>query len=171
MAKRLNALGAYICEKNGITIRKLNLKKFKEEQEVLREIYNDAWDDNFGFVPVSQKEFGFITGQMKDVAIPDYNIFMKPMKGKLTISGLFNILFNKKKIKATRVITFGIKKQFRKKGLDVALLNQLMINWTALEFKEAELSWILEHNQQMIREIEKFGAKHYKTYRLFEKQL
>ncbi|MBL0105209.1 MAG: hypothetical protein IPP51_16410 [Bacteroidetes bacterium] len=191
MQKRLATLGAYICQKNGISIRPINMKAFKAEQESLREIYNDAWDDNFGFVPVSQKEFGFITGQMKDVAIPDlvliayihgqlagfiaalpdYNRFMKPMKGKLTISGLYNLLFNKKKIKATRVITFGIKKQFRKKGLDVALLNQLMINWTAHKFEEAELSWILEHNYQMIHEIEKFGAKHYKTYRLYEKKL
>lgn len=191
MQERLRSLGNYISQKNNITIRPVNMKKFSSELEIMRGIYNDAWDDNFGFVPVSKNEFNFICGQMKSVAIPDmvlfafindepagfiaalpdYNVFMKEMKGKMTLKGAYNFLFNRKKIKATRVITFGVKKVFRKKGLDIALLNQLMINWTTLKFEEAELSWILEDNVQMIREIEKFGASHYKTYRIYGKSL
>lgn len=181
-------------KKSNITFRTLNLKKWNEELENMFEIYNSAWEANWGFVPMTKKEFEHTAKELKTVVnpnlvhfvevngkvagfiltLPDLNqVFKEIPDGKLLPTGVFKILFQKNKyINRARTITMGIKKEYRKIGLETLLYkhNHQELQKTG-KFKEFEMSWILETNLEMNKPLLTMGASAYKTYRLFEKTI
>ncbi|MBS1531178.1 MAG: hypothetical protein JSU01_12805, partial [Bacteroidetes bacterium] len=122
-------------KRNNIVIRKVNLKDFKGETEKLREVYNKAWDQNTGFVPLNDDEFNYLAKDLKlildpdfalvaeqdgkivafGLALPDYNqIFKTIKKGRLLPTGIFKLLFGKKKITRIRIYALGVIDGYRK---------------------------------------------------------
>ncbi len=181
-------------KKSNVTFRTLNLKTWTKELDTMYEIYNSAWEDNWGFVPMSKEEFYHTAKELKSIVnpklvhfvevngqmagfiltLPDLNqVFREIPNGKLLPSGVFKILFGQKKyINRCRVITMGIKKEFRKMGLETLLYkhNHLEILKTK-QFNEIEMSWILETNLEMNKPLLTMGAQPYKRYRIYEKTL
>ncbi|SFE01976.1 hypothetical protein SAMN05518672_104161 [Chitinophaga sp. CF118] len=179
-------------EKRNITIRKVNLKKFKEEVKMLHEVYNNAWDENLGFVPMTEKEFNYLAKDLKMVlddefclvaeldgkaigfalCVPDMNQIFKTIKrGRLLPTGIFKLLFNKKKIDTVRVIALGVLEPYRKMGIEACFYGELIQRSRERGFLYAEASWILEHNDLMNRALLKINADPYKRYRIYEKAL
>ncbi len=181
-------------EKSHITFRNVDLKNWQQEVDLMFEIYNSAWEDNWGFVPMKKEEFYHSAKELKMFVEPsliqfvlvkgvvagfiltlvDLNQILKQIpNGKLFPTGLFKLLFGQKKyITRTRTITMGIKKEFRKMGLETILYKQNYISLQKLSHvKEFEMSWILENNLEMNKPLLTMGAKAYKTYRLYEKTL
>ena len=177
---------------HGYTIRNANMKDFGNELKRLWEIYNEAWEKNWGFVPMTEAEFFSQAEQLKQIVIPELAVIVedgdepvgfglalpdiyqatKPINGKLFPFGVFKLLFGIKKIDTLRLLTLGFKKSVRKRGVD-AMLYSSMIK-AALElprFKVVECSWMLEDNILMIRIIERIGGKITRTYRVYEKSL
>ncbi|MCS7184862.1 MAG: GNAT family N-acetyltransferase [bacterium] len=189
--EKINKLSNFAKEKYKVSVRNINMKDFENEMEILRTIYNDAWSENFGFTKISKEEFLYITNELKSIAIPelvlvasidlkpagfiaaipDYNLILRHLKGKLGIKGVFYFLIYKKRIKSARVITMGVSKEFRKKGVDATLIAELLKNGVKLGITKGELSWVLETNTDIRSIIEKFGAKISKRYRLFSKNI
>jgi len=178
--------------KNGITIRQANLKNFDVEVESLRKVYNEAWDKNLGFVPMTDEEFRYMAKDLKLVidkdfclvaekegkliafalCIPDINqIQIKIKKGRLLPTGIFKLLLGKKKINAIRVIALGVTEPYRKMGIEAVFYGQIIKKGIERGFQHAEASWILEDNEMMNRAIQHINGKPYKTYRLYEKQI
>lgn len=176
----------------GITIRKINLKKFNEEVDKLRNVYNSAWDKNLGFVPMTENEFKYLAKDLKLIldpdfciiaekegkiigfalAIPDINqILIKIKKGRLFPTGLFKLLMNKKKVNAIRIIALGVTEGYRKMGIEACFYNNLITTCAKKGISTAEASWILEHNDLMNRAIINVGGHPYKRYRIFEKAI
>lgn len=180
-------------KRSKITFRNIDKKNWSQEIEMLFSIYNDAWEDNWGFVPMTKEEFFHMAKDLKSIidenlvqiaevsgtpagfilTLPDLNqVFKLIPSGKLLPFGILKLLFPKKYISRVRVITMGIKKQYRKIGLETLLYkhNKLAILKNP-NIKDVEMSWILENNLEMNKPLITMGATPYKTYRIYTKNL
>ncbi|RVU01060.1 hypothetical protein EOD41_10620 [Mucilaginibacter limnophilus] len=178
--------------RSDIIIRKINLKKFKEEAAALREVYNTAWDKNLGFFPMTNEEFDYTAKDLKmildpdfcvlaeqngkivgfGVAIPDINQILKTIKkGRLLPTGIFKLLLNKSKIRGIRIMLLGVVEGYRKMGIEACLYGNIIKEYRRKNLDYAEASWTLEHNDMVNRAIEAIGGDQYKTYRIYEKTI
>jgi hypothetical protein len=183
-----NTLDERLAKKN-IRIRPINMKNFKEEVNNVREIYNQAWDRNLGFVPMTKEEFDYLANDLKLVldpafcliaehegkaigfglAIPDINKVLRKVKnGRLLPTGIFKLLFGKSKIDSLRIIALGVLEDYRKMGIEGSFYGAFMKRFNEKNMKHAEASWILEDNTMMRLGIENINGKLYKRYRIFE---
>lgn len=179
-------------KQKGITIRKANLKNFKKEVASLREVYNQAWDKNLGFVPMTDDEFDYLAKDLKlildpdfcmvaehegkmigfSLCIPDVNqILRKVKRGRLLPTGIFKLLTQKKKINGIRVIALGVVEGYRKLGIEAVFYGSIIQKGREKNMKTAEASWILEDNFLMNKAIQNINGKAYKKYRIYEKSL
>jgi hypothetical protein len=179
-----------------VRTRRANLKRFRDEVRTILDIYNDAWAENWGFVPATGAEaekmahdlklladpyivpFVEINGAPAGVAlaIPNLNEAIRDLDGKLFPLGFLKLLWRLKvrRIKTGRLLIFGIKKQFRTRqyaGLAYLLCDEIYRGALARGYEWAEFSWTLEDNGLVNSLIRKVGAEHYKTYRIYEKGL
>jgi GNAT superfamily N-acetyltransferase len=187
----LNALTERL-KRNNIVIRKVNLKNFKEETAKLREVYNSAWDQNTGFVPLTDEEFDYLAADLKLILDPDfalvaeqdgkivafglallnYNEIFKTIKrGRLFPTGIFKLLLNKKKIQSLRIYALGVVDGYRKMGIEAVLYGTIIKNYTEKGLKHAEAGWTLENNTLINEAILAIKGDPYKKYRLYQKQI
>lgn len=175
----------------GIRIRPIELRHLERDVGHIQEIYNSAWERNWGFVPMTDEEFAYLARQLKQVvdpvvcllaeaegepvgfalALPDLNQVLRHMDGRLFPFGLAKFFWYRRKINQARVLTLGLKPGYRRKGLDAMLYLRIFENGLNAGYGRAECSWILEDNWEMRRGLERMGAHVYKTYRVFEKAL
>jgi hypothetical protein len=179
-----------VHEDKSITIRNINLKKFDQEVEIVFQIYNDAWQHNWGFVPLTKEEFKHMAKDLKtgidpdivfvaevngepaafSLALPDYNQIFKDINGRLFPFGLIKLLLNKHKISCIRVLTLGVRPKFQKKRiLAPALYYETYRRGTGKGYCMGEFGWILEDNVLMNRALEGMGAKLHKKYAIYER--
>lgn len=179
-------------ETKGIVIRTGDMKHFKREIVGLRQVYNEAWDKNLGFVPMTDEEFDYMAKDMKLIldpdfclvaehdgkaigfalAMPDINQVQRTIKrGRLLPTGIFKLLFGRKKINAIRIIALGVTEPYRKMGIEGIFYGMIMKSGLDKGMQRAEASWILEDNEMMNRGIEHINGKVYKKYRLYEKTI
>ena len=177
---------------NGIIIRNINLKDFKNEVEKMQEVYNTAWAENTGFVPMTDKEFKYLAKDLKMIldkdfcqlaehngkvigfalAIPDINqVLIKIKRGRLFPTGIFKLLLGLKKINYVRVLALGVVEGYRKAGIEACFYAQMIEQAAAKKMKGGEASWILENNELMNKGLVKLNATVYKRYRILEKAL
>lgn len=178
--------------KNGIVVRNVDMKRFNQELEGVRDVYRAAWDKNWGFVPPTDAEFDHLAKDMKLIldpdfallaehngkavgfalAIPDINVITRTIKrGRLLPTGIFKLLFQRKKIKRLRIILLGVKEEYRKMGVEGVFYASIISKAMERGFTEGEASWILDNNEMMKRGIEHVGMVPYKRYRMYEKSL
>jgi len=176
--------------KYGFTIRNVNLKKLEDEVKIIFDIYNDAWEQNWGSLPFEEEEINHLAKNLKQIVIPelakiveyngtpaafgliipDINQVLKELNGRLFPFGFVKFLTGLKKITGLRLLALGIKKGYRRKGADSLLYYHLMKDALKMgRFKYCEVSWLLEDNHLIIRATEFMKGKHYKTYRVYKK--
>ena len=175
---------------SGITIRKVNLKNFKVEIDRIFEVYNKAWEKNWGFVPMTLNEFRHAAKDMKTIVdpdflllaekgdelvgfsliIPDMNIAFKQMKrGRLLPFGLFKLLYYKSKIDRVRIVTLGVLQEYRKLGIDAYFYTKAFEEAKNKNMEYGEASWILENNEAMNKALLNINGTVYKKHRLYKK--
>lgn len=192
--ERVQKIVEKLRKRAGVTVRNLNMRDFENEVQKVRQIYNEAWEHNWGFVPMTEDEFNHLSKGLKQIvepelifiaehegrpvgflmAVPDVNQALIHLKGKLMPVGLFKLLWHTKvsnKIDGIRVITMGVVPEFRKRGLDSILYVDIYNRGIERGYRWAELSWILETNELMRSAIEQMGADLYKRYRIVEMPL
>ncbi len=188
---RVKRMVEYLRKRSKVVLRKINIKKFDEEVEKIRIIYNDAWEKNWGFVPWTKEEFEHVAKDLKQVvipdlaliaeidgepvgfsiAIPDANVAIKHANGRLFPFGLIKILYYFNKIDHGRLLTLGVRKKFRKRGIESLFYYESLMNGKKLGWKWGELSWILENNEPIKHGVELMGGKVYKRYRVYSKKI
>ena len=189
---KLERVAKKIKERNKIETRGVDLKNFKRELGYIKEVYNNAWSDNWGFVPMTDREMDMVADGLKDLVkpelvrfafvdgkpvafiliVPDYNEVFIKMNGRLSPLGILTFLLNRNKIKKARVILLGIREGYRKQGIDSVLFYESFQASKKYKYEYVEFSWVLEENVLIHRTAEKvFGAKKYKTYRIYGKKL
>ncbi len=180
-----------IRERKQIVIRSIDMKRFLEDVETIFRIYNAAWSRNWGFVPVSEEEFRATAKDLRSivdpsiiliaekerrpvgfsVTLPDYNVLLKKMKGRLVPFGFLHLLFGRKAITSVRTLLLGVVAEHRLSGIEVLLIHDTFEKGLPKGYRAGEMSWILEDNVLMRRAIERMGATIGKVYRIYEKGL
>ncbi|MEX2585181.1 MAG: GNAT family N-acetyltransferase [Balneolaceae bacterium] len=175
----------------GLAIRPIDSKNLKKELEIVRHIFNESWNENWGFIPVSMEELEAMGENLKmildvqvahiaevngepvafSIAFPDYNQVFRKMNGRLFPSGIFKLLWYRRKIDRIRTALMGVLPAYRGKGIDALLHQKAIDNGLKVGYHASELSWILESNTEMIRVAEKIGGTRTKTYRFYQKEL
>ncbi|MFT4626664.1 MAG: hypothetical protein ACI8PZ_005342 [Myxococcota bacterium] len=174
-----------------LTIRTLDMSRYDEEVKLFLAIYNDAWEDNWGHVRVTDEEFLWMAKGLKEIidpslcffafmgddvaaaaiTLPDYNQVVKKMNGGLFPFGWWHWLTGRKKIDAVRVWVLGVKKEYQRLPLGAPLYLKTWQEGARRNIRGAEASLILHDNHRMRGAIEKLGARIYKTYRTYERSL
>jgi GNAT superfamily N-acetyltransferase len=195
-AARLRRLaGALKKRSEKVTFRQGNLRDLPSEARSIRAIYNQAWEKNWGFVPFSEKEFAYMTKEMKPLlladllwlaeigsepvgfilCVPDINVALKKIDGRLTTFGLpiglAKLLYLKSRIKTVRLVALGVVPKYRRHGIAEMLVLQIIENAMLKRGFIGECSLILENNVMMNRFLEAIGAEKYKTYRVYRRSL
>ncbi|MCB9667899.1 MAG: N-acetyltransferase [Alphaproteobacteria bacterium] len=171
-----------------VRIREMDLSRFDEEVALVKEIYNDAWEDNWGHVQMTDAEIDFMAQGLKQVidpklcyvaylgdeavavsiTLPDFNQVAKKMNGRIFPFGWWHYLTGKGKIDTLRIFILGVKKAHQKLPLGAPLYVRTWEEGLRRGVRGAEASLILENNNRMRGALEKLGAKIYKTYRIYE---
>ncbi len=179
--------------REGWRIRSLDMKRLKEEVAKVTEVYNSAWERNWGFVPMTDAEFDAMAREFRPVvdpdlvmiaendagepigfllALPDLNQAIRPLRdGRLFPFGIFRFLWAKRKIRTARLLTLGLKPGYQQSGIGAAMYLRCFQVGASKGYEAAEGSWILEDNHRMRQAMEKVGATVYKTYRVYERAL
>jgi hypothetical protein len=188
-----------VKERYHLTIRPLNKSDWSKEVGRVKEVYNNAWQKNWGFVPMTDGEVDRLADGLKPIvdpsvafmvekegepvgfslSLPDVNQLLHQIRpGPSVFSSyaaiarvLFHLRFNKTKITRTRVMAFGVKDAYRAQGIDGLMLYETAMNAGPNGYKWLEASWILETNDKMNDTIALFGSRIYKKYRIYEKSL
>jgi GNAT superfamily N-acetyltransferase len=184
-----------VKEREGVVMRPANMKEWDREVRIIKDIYNSAWEKNWGFVPMTDAEFDQLGKDLKMIlntdlvlfaevdkepvafciTVPDANQAIKKANGRLTTFGLpiglVKMMLELKRIKHGRLIALGIKKEYRKRGLDSVLMKETFEVGKRLGWIGGEIGWTLEDNDMVNRPIELFGAEKYKKYRVYGKPL
>jgi len=182
---------AAIAERRGIRVRSVDKKRFHEEMLIFKEVYNSAWEKNWGFIPLTDDELYFLGERLKQIAVPgltliaedqgkpvgfmglvpDFNSVLKHMHGRLTPFSVIKALYYSRKITGLRLLLLGIKHEYRNKGVDALLIREAFKGIKKGGYKRVEFSWVLEDNIPIQRIIEMAGGRLYKKYRIYEKSL
>jgi hypothetical protein len=188
---RLEKFADAIRRKESVTIRKIDKKHLNEEVDRFRTVYNQAWEKNWGFVPMTDEEIVHMAKSLKPVidpeivlflekegapigfalALPDVNQAVRHANGRLFPFGLIKILYHARRIHKIRVLVLGLLQEYRGRGLDILLYLTLTRNGMNKGYNEGEFSWILEDNAAIRRPLERIGARVYKTYRFYERSI
>jgi GNAT superfamily N-acetyltransferase len=180
-----------VKKRSRCTIRAIDFDNFDREIAAIKEIYNGAWADNWGFVPLTDEEFDFTAKDMKKIAdpeliliaedngravgfsmgLPDFNQVLIRLNGRMLPFGLLKLLWLTKVrrvINGLRVVTMGILPEYRKRGLDNIFYLETFNRGVARGYRWGEFSWVLENNRLMNRVPENLGYQRYKTYRVYD---
>jgi GNAT superfamily N-acetyltransferase len=195
-AARLRRLADALKKRlEAVTFRPVNLRDIVADGRRIRDIYNQAWRHNWGFVPFTEKEFDYMTHELKPLvvpklaliaeiggqpvgfilAIPDINVALRHVNGRLTTFGLpiglVKLLYYKGKTKTARLIALGVVPKFRRHGIAEMLVLRVIEEGMHKRGFTPELSLTLENNHMINRFLEAIGAEKYKTYRIYRRRL
>jgi len=194
-AARLRPLGERFRKRLAVTIRAGNLKNIREESRRLRQIYNQAWKNNWGFVPFTEAEIEFMTQELSQLIIPEFtliaevgdepagfilcvpdiNVALRHINGRLTTFGfpigLLKLLYYKSRIRTARLIALGVIEKYRRAGIAEMLVLRIVEDAMIKHGFTGELSLTLEDNFMINRFLEAIGAHRYKTYRIYSKSI
>ena len=180
-----------------VAVRRLDLKRYHDEVRTITAIFNDAWADNWGFVPLSEAETEHLAKSLKPlldprlvsivslrgepvgflVCLPNLNEAIRDLGGRLLPFGWAKLLWRLKVrgVKTARVPLMGIRRAAQQgiigKLLPFLLMDAVRRDAAGMGFERVELSWILEDNWPMRHINESLGGVAYKTYRVYERAL
>lgn len=192
LPERYAALAARARAGGNVRFRNVDLRHWDRELAICWDVYNAAWEHNWGFVPMSRAEFEHMGRDLRPVlrpewafvaevdgvpagfvlAVPDLNRILKRIgTGRLFPTGIFRLLGGVSSLKSGRVIALGVKREYRSAGLFALFVNEIVARGQASGVVDPEASWILEDNTLMNRPLVAIGATPYRRWRLYEKPL
>ncbi len=176
-----------------INVRVLNTDHPEDDIRRIRSIYETMLRPGFGFAPLTDSEMAQIAHRLRpivllrpelsliaevdgeavgfSVTLPDANLAQKKAEGSLFPFGLIKMLWAARHIHRLRVLLFGIRDGFRRRGIDALLALETLERARRLGYHRGELGWVVDDDKLMNRTIEATGARRVKTYRIFERPL
>jgi GNAT superfamily N-acetyltransferase len=175
-----------------LVFRDLDFKNFAKDVDRAWEIYNDAWEDNWGFFPMSREsfvheaqvlkyilrpEFTFmaeVNGEPAGfmIIVPDFHLAYKAVgNGRLLPTGLFKLLSAKKRLRTGRIMILGAKNEYRRRGIFALFAAEMFRRGKSLGAVGAEASWILEDNEKLTKPLESMGAREYRRWRIYDRAI
>lgn len=191
--KRYEKLVPYAMERHHFRVDKIRLKQIDSEMLDVKAVIDKAmpagWVD---FMPPNSEEIALIAKQLVpyadadliyiarnlqgqpigfNIALPDYNEVLSKMNGRLLPTGIFKFLYYKRKIQGLRFFVLFVIPEYRSKGVSSAIYYHIFKAAVEKGYKYVEGSTIWDYNEPMKLDIEKYGGKIYKTYRIFSKKI
>lgn len=185
---KLKPLADMAQERCEATIRPMNRSRFKDDLALFLNLYNRSLGHMWGFVPMTDGEVKALGKALKYllipelalvaevkgegvgvvIGLPDYNPRIKQIDGRLFPFGFWHLLRNKQDLKRIRVLSINVVPEYQRWGLGLSLMRDLVPKVMELGIEEAEFSWVSEANTMACSGLRKGGAKHYKTYRMYD---
>lgn len=181
------------AERKGIRVRKIDMRNFDRDAALIKQVYNSAWEHNWGFVPMTDHEIDHLARSLKPVFDPNLVLVAETADGKpagvcLSLPdlhqalrwsggghywpfGLLKFLWYKRRVNQVRLLIMGMVEEYRGLGIDAIFYEETARIALARGYRRLEGSWILENNVMMNRIMENLGMQRYKTYRLYERPL
>jgi hypothetical protein len=181
------------AQKQGIRVRKVDIRHLDQEVALIKQVYNRAWERNWGFVPMTDAEIDHLASGMKPLLDPNLLFIAETSDGTpvgVSISfpdihqalrwsggghmwpfGLLKFLWYRRKVNQCRLLIMGMVPEYRGRGADAIFYVETARAALAQGYKRMEGSWILETNTMMNLILQRLGAVRYKTYRIYEKAL
>ena len=189
--ERIVRAATLLGERRKITLRPLDMKRFDAEVELIKQLYNQAWEKNWGFVPLTDAEIDHLAKQLKPVvvpdllcfaykegrcigfgaALPDLNVALKHNPSGRLFPGILKVLWHARHIARARILLLGVIPEYRGTGVDALMYHWIWTHGSARGFHWGEAGWILEDNAAMNAGLVKMGFTVYKTYRLLDRPL
>jgi GNAT superfamily N-acetyltransferase len=190
-ADAIHAIADKVESEHGITVRNMNKRDLEAEVGRFMEVYNAAWEKNWGFVPITDEEVAFQAKNLKQVlddrwcfiaerdgevlgaalTLPDINQVTRKMNGRLLPLGWLKFLLGKRKIDRVRVFALGVKPEYQHTGIAARFYVRHIETAAEVGVTGGEEGWILETNEPMNRAMEGMGGTIVKKYRLYQKAL
>jgi GNAT superfamily N-acetyltransferase len=175
-------------KEHGVVVRRMRKREMEAEIGRFMEVYNAAWDRNWGFVPITEEEVRFQAKNLKPIlderwamiaeregevvgaalTLPDFNQVLKRMNGRLLPFGWWHFLTGRRRIDRVRVFALGVKPDAQHLGVAAALYVRHVETAKVAPQKWGDQGWILEVNEPMNRAMEGMGGTIVKRYRLYE---
>ncbi|HWA73446.1 MAG TPA: hypothetical protein VG937_13970 [Polyangiaceae bacterium] len=185
--KRFHDISEKVKTRYGLSIRGARMADFEREVALLFRLYNETWQKNWGFVPVSESEFHQIASDLKQVVDPDLVLIVEdrehqpvafsvtlpnvneimPKNGRLFPFGWWSLVTGMKRIKTARLMVLGVAPGHRKHGVEAMLCIETALRASRRGCSSGEISWTLEDNLLINRTVESFGGRLDRRYRLF----
>jgi hypothetical protein len=180
-----------LYEKHGIRVRNMRKRDFEHEVRRFMEVYNAAWENNWGFVPLTDAELKAYAKELKPIlderyayiaekdgevvgaalTLPDLNKVLAKLNGRLLPLGWLRVVREKGKLDEIRVFALGVKREYRHTGTAAAFYAETWRESRRRAMHRAETGWILENNEPMNHAMEALGGDIVKRYRLYERAL
>lgn len=190
-SERLLRVTDIVRRKEGLTFRSINMKDFDAELQRVRQLYNRAWQYNWGAVPMTEEEFLALAKDLKPIvepelviiaerkgepigfalSIPDLNQALIHNKRGYLLPGLYSLMRYKKKIDRVRIIVLGVVREYLPTGAAAVLFLETAIRANKCGYRRGEAGWVLEDNSMMIRAAELLNGVRDKTFRLYQTTL
>jgi GNAT superfamily N-acetyltransferase len=188
---KLFAVKDKLIQRNGIVLRRIDLRHVNREAAIINRIFKSAWSENWGHVPWTEREFDRLVDAVKRIALPelsfvaeiegqpvgialsiaDANVAVKKIGGKLFPFGFLTMLGGLKNTDRFRHILMGVLEEYRNRGIEIAFYTNIVENAIKHGYREVEMSNIVETNYSMRNSLKHFPIRVYKTYRIYEKDL
>lgn len=189
--ERLTRIAARARQRYLPVVRSADMRRFREEVRLLQRIHTAAWAENWGQVPYTDAEITHLANELKMIvnpelalfleyenrpvgvciAIPDLNQVLARFNGRLFPTGLYYLLTLKRRVNRARLVMLGVLPEYRRRGFEAVLIEEVMRRGLEQGFTEGELGWTLEDNTGINGAIIASGGRHYKTYRMMQKEL
>ncbi len=199
--ERLEKLTEKVISRGNFRVRYIDLKNMDSEVEKIVDIYHDSWSENYMFIPLTEEEKKEVAEFLGSIVYPDLVIVIENKEGEavafsasvhninevlikyrthnltlLNIQQLLALAYRlyikpKNKFESARLLLAGVKKDYRRLGLDLVLYVKSYQNARKRGYKYGELSWTLEDNRLINEGIEKMGGRVYKIYRIYYKEI
>ena len=191
LPERLGRAAQLLAARKKISLRRLDLKRFAAEVDLIKQLYNEAWEKNWGFVPLTDAEIDHLAQQLKPVvvpdlvcfaykdgrpigfgaALPDLNVALKHNPSGRLFPGILKVLWHARHITRARILLLGVVPEYRGTGVDALMYHWIWTKGLARGFNWGEAGWILEDNPAMNNAATRLGFHVYKTYRVYDKTL
>jgi len=193
-SERLTRIAKAVQRRRSIETRAVEMKNFRAEVDRIVGIYNEAWSNNWGFLPLTEAEadamasslklvidpglmrFATVKGELAAVmgALPDPNVPLRPRWNRFRDADLMRalrLLRMRRRIPMMRAMFFGVRPRFRKLGIDAILYQQVQEYAVRHGYKLCEASMLLEENDLILRASASMDGERYKTWRIYEMPL
>jgi GNAT superfamily N-acetyltransferase len=189
--ERLERIMSKVEARGKFTIRKVRMRELEEEVRRAREVFNEFEKVNAVYTPMTEEEFQLLVKDLKmaidpdivffaevdgkvvgaSIALPDFNVAFKAAHGHLFPFGIFRLLAARRRIHLLRVLSMGVVKEYRNRGIDLAFYYYSYKYGVPKGYLGAEMSWVEEDNAAMTNTAVKLGGTPYRTYRVYEQAL
>ncbi|MGE5125065.1 MAG: N-acetyltransferase [Betaproteobacteria bacterium] len=191
LPQRLVAATELVRSRYGVSWRRIDMKRFREEVALIKRLFNAGWERNWGYVPLTDGEIDYLASQLKPLvvpelvvfaeragepigfaaALPDFNVALRANPSGRLFPGILRVLWAARRITRLRVLLLGVLPEWKNRGIDALLYRRIWEDGRAKGYDWAEAGWILEDNLPMKNGLARLGFEPYKTYRIYERPI